>query len=136
MNWSVFRRIIRWIVYIYSYLFSFTPKTALIIPNRIAKISPQNRFVIANHGTICAVRRIISNPIIIHTNPKVRKLRGRVSILKIHQMVAFTTAKITATRIAVPKPSTLTPGAKKAARSTAQAEIRRLIIKDMISKCY
>jgi hypothetical protein len=73
----------------------------------------------------------ISTLIIRPTNPRVRKLSGKVSNLRSIHTVAFTMPRITATSNAARNPSTVTPGTIYAATNTEIAEIIRLIMNDM-----
>lgn len=75
---------------------------------------------VVNPSIKLSTNKIIKTVIIKDINPKVKKLIGKVKILKIKPMVAFANAIKTATRIAVKKPSTLTPGKIKAAKTTAR----------------
>lgn len=65
-------------------------------------------------------------------NPKVKMFIGKVKIRKINPIVALASANNTATKIAVKKPSTATPGIINAAITTA-IPINKISIKNFIT---
>lgn len=79
-----------------------------------------------------STNKTIKTVMIKDTKPKVKKLIGKVSSLKIVPMVAFANAMRTPAIMADKKPSTCTPGIRNAAKNTAKPINRISIISFII----
>lgn len=103
---------------------STPPRTILtrarMIANTKADQNPSN----VNPGTIFATKSTMRTLITRDMSPSVSIFRGNVRSFKIGPMVLLTTARTTATMIAVIYPSTCAPGVRYEAMATANPDIK------------
>lgn len=95
-----------------------------IILNSIAHPKPETSKPGTNLPTNNTIKALITKV----KRPSVKILIGKVKIIKIGLITAFTNPKTTAANKAAPKPVNFTPGIKKAAIVTATVLISQLII--------
>lgn len=101
---------------------------ATIIANMAAFKNPST----ANPVNHLLTNKIINTLMMKETRPKVRKLSGKVIILRINPMVALASAINMAARSAVPKLSTVTPGAMYFAPKNTARPVNKISIMNLI----
>lgn len=110
------------------------PRTMFTRASITANMRAVQKPVRLNPGTISATSRTIRTLMMRDTRPSVNILSGSVSILRTGPIVLLTTARTTATMIAVIYPSTVAQGVTYAAIATARADIRRFTRKLILYK--
>jgi hypothetical protein len=116
---------------VYSFSELKLPKIILIIAKTRANSIAEKKPAVLNPFNKLSTNKTIKTDMIKDINPKLKTLIGKVKILRIKPIVALIRANKTATKIAVKKPSTLTPGIIYAATTTA-IPINKISIKNFI----
>lgn len=97
-----------------------------------AKIIAEKKPEVLKSSIKLSTNKTIKTVMMKDINPKVKKLIGNVSTLRIRPIVAFANAINTPAIIADKNPSTCTPGIRKAAKTTAKPINRISIISFII----
>ena len=96
------------------------PKIIFIMAITIANNAADQKPEVLKLVIMLSTNKIINTVMMKEHNPRVRMFKGRVNILKINPMVAFARAIRSAAIIALPNPSTCTPGVMYAPKSIAK----------------